>query len=607
MSYFESVSRDGPGRTGILKSGEMEIDTPALINMEAGVLDFGSPWGESTQVTGEPDIVVPPSKRCPPGLDRDYTKYLGLGNEDLLDNFESQFDGSTDSLVMPVIGGGRYSGLRNEFSQKLSDYDVVLVDMAAQLYIPHELVSIIVSIKKGVGFDTAVYAPAIATPPLIPLLVYMGIDLVDSYRAMECASDNVFFTQDGNQKLDSLEETPCQCEVCLNNTVAEISGMSGEETYKAIYRHNLRMLQGELKRTRNALRRGLLRELVEERVKSTPSLTAGLRKLDHEYHGYLEGRTPSFKRYSLHANTVESLGRPEIQRFIDRVKNRFKPPGSEVAVILPCSARKPYSKSKSHSVYRKGTMGRGDEVILTSPLGLVPRELEIVYPAQHYDIPVTGVWLEEEKKLIRNCLTHYFKENDYRKVFVHIDGEMAALCRDIFSEIGVTAEYTTPNKDPRSDESIERLKKAMEGYPKRKHRYRDMIRSIADYQFGVGVGEKLLEDSVVKGSYPRFRVSRKNGEQLATLVPQYGMLALTIEGVKKTTPDKYHVEIGGFYPKGSLLSPGVIDASREIRPNDEVWFTGEKAIGVGRAEMSGSEMKSSDRGIAVKVRHVEER
>ena len=42
------------------------------------------------------------------------------------------------------------------------------------------------------------------------------------------------------------------------------------------------------------------------------------------------------------------------------------------------------------------------EVIITSPLGIVPRELEIVYPAASYDIPVTGIWEGYEKKMIKN-------------------------------------------------------------------------------------------------------------------------------------------------------------------------------------------------------------
>ena len=59
-------------------------------------------------------------------------------------------------------------------------------------------------------------------------------------------------------------------------------------------------------------------------------------------------------------------------------------------------------------------------------------------------------------------------------------------------------------------------------------------------------------------------------------------------------------------PHGSVLAPGVVAASPEIRPGDEVVIEGPKAFAVGRAEMSGPEMVESSRGIASAVRHVEE-
>ena len=36
------------------------------------------------------------------------------------------------------------------------------------------------------------------------------------------------------------------------------------------------------------------------------------------------------------------------------------------------------------------------QVIVTAPLGLVPRELEEIWPAANYDIPVTGEWDADE-------------------------------------------------------------------------------------------------------------------------------------------------------------------------------------------------------------------
>ena len=79
--------------------------------------------------------------------------------------------------------------------------------------------------------------------------------------------------------------------------------------------------------------------------------------------------------------------------------NRYEMPDGldDVLILLPCSARKPYSSSRSHKAFRRAiNHSSAHEVVVTSPLGLVPRDLEEVWPAGHYDIPVTGDWTLDE-------------------------------------------------------------------------------------------------------------------------------------------------------------------------------------------------------------------
>ncbi|CDK39743.1 PUA domain containing protein [Halorubrum sp. AJ67] len=70
---------------------------------------------------------------------------------------------------------------------------------------------------------------------------------------------------------------------------------------------------------------------------------------------------------------------------------------------------------------------------------------------------------------------------------------------------------------------------------------------------------------------------------------------------------KLYDEIDAFVPHGSVLAPGVVDADDGIRVGDEVVIEGPKAFAVGRAEMSGPEMAGSTRGVAVQVRHVDDK
>jgi len=146
----------------------------------------------------------------------------------------------------------------------------------------------------------------------------------------------------------------------------------------------------------------------------------------------------------------------------------------------------------------------------------------------------------------------------------------------------------------------------------KRERQHNTIKAIADYQFGADAGDALFDDIEISttGRYPKLQIRNDGGDQLATMVPQYGLLALTLAGgdrwLASDAPTKT-VDIEGFVPHGSVLAPGVVNASDGIRPGDEVVIQGSAAFAVGRAEMSGPEMVESTRGVASTVRHVRER
>ena len=64
------------------------------------------------------------------------------------------------------------------------------------------------------------------------------------------------------------------------------------------------------------------------------------------------------------------------------------------------------------------------EVIVTSPLGIVPRELELFYPAQHYDIPVTGHWSGDERAMVERLLGRLLSNNKYEHVIIHLPDDL---------------------------------------------------------------------------------------------------------------------------------------------------------------------------------------
>jgi len=142
------------------------------------------------------------------------------------------------------------------------------------------------------------------------------------------------------------------------------------------------------------------------------------------------------------------------------------------------------------------------------------------------------------------------------------------------------------------------------------------IRSVADYQFGRDAGKKLFPDEVdivYSKNTGKIRHIHLKEELLATLRPTTGLFVLTLAGAKRLThkvkPIRYWVKIMDeaepFVAKGrSAFAKHVIDADDEIRPNEEVVVINGKSevLAVGRALLSGKEMKEFRRGVAVRVR-----
>lgn len=582
--FFEVLRRDGPARLGRLLL-ERQIGTPGLLNKEdyiSGGMVFGygsideakkafEAEAQAQIIKGQKKLAimpyVPAALHCEPSLH-----------------------------LPPIEVKGPKGVVIHPFSlEKPDDADLYIMGSAGSLRNPRDLVNAAIYTRNRTPSDTALYAPALATPANLAFLIYLGVDLVDSIKVVMDAYYGRYHTRDGVFPLDDLTELPCRCEYCAS--------LAKEKGPEMLAKHNMLKLEEELLTVRQMIRSETLREYVERQVRVTPELTAALRLLDRE-HNYLEARTPQHRHSTFYANTAESLQRVEVTRFAERVLNRYKAPKSDVLLLLPCSARKPYSTSRSHRFFAEavGSHRRHlHELILTSPLALVPRELEEIYPAASYDVPVTGHWDREERAWLLGCLEAYLKRNKYARIVAHLEGELEEAVKSSGMDAVFTGGGTKNDALARLSEAVrEACRGAVRtGDPRIQH-----YRAVVDYYFGEGSGDFLLEGKVVVRGR---EIQDEKKKPLAMMAPN-GMVALSLEGARRlASRGSYTVTIGDFLPKGSLLAPGVIDADEQIRPGDQVIIEGEKAFGVGRAKMSGWEMVESKRGVAVELRHVEKR
>lgn len=442
-------------------------------------------------------------------------------------------------------------------------------------------VKAIMDIRNKAGYNVLICTPGLADSSTLALLAYMGIDVFDDSVAKVSGLNGILSIPEG--------------EIIYDEDVTD---------------RNLLALETECSKIRDFIGGDRLRELVDQRAPSSPISVAILRIFDDEGYAYQEESCSTVGcRFS--CNTTQALMRPEVLRYRKTIMERYeKPKHKRILLLLPCSAKKPYHLSKTHKKFGSAIHTAGHdvlvhEVIVTSPLGAVPRELDVFFPPKSYDIPVTGQWKPEEKAFIRELIGHIIDQG-YDAVVSHL-GEDTELVRGLCDmKETVVGDPTSPASLTNLEKTLKDLAKGMEGKGDYMTDRKETIRSVLSFQFGKDIADKIMDDETYgTGKFPYWKIVRGKTVQLGMLTEERGMISMTLEGAEILKDNNYHiVEMMDFELKGSLFAIGVKNADPDIRIGDEAVITlnGEvKAVGV--AMMSGREMMEMKRGVAVRIRH----
>ena len=471
--------------------------------------------------------------------------------------------------------------------------DELVVDDSAEMVVipnayelrkdPRRIVDAVVRLREACGFGRLLCMLGIGEPSTVALLSYMGVDVFDDSLPRAAGLEHVLLMPE-----------------------AEVAMGDGD-----VVGANIDYMVAELAKTRMFIEADRLRELADQRSFSSPSNVALLRLYDQNAYQYAE-ETCSTVGCRFSCNSTQALRRPDLKRYRDRMGSYRKPEHKRILLLLPCSAKKPYHISKTHRAFASAIhTAQHDtlvhEVIVTSPLGMVPRELDACYPANSYDIPVTGEWKCEEKAMIRKMVGDLIAQG-YDKVICHL-GEDYELVE------GLAEMECTVVGDPTSPKSLENLDKALRAAAKGMETVdylvdrNNLARGLLEFQFGRDIADLLMDgDTYAIGKFPYWKFIREvDGKkiQMGMMTPERGMVSLTLEGAEVLAKAGYAtVEIMDFELKGNLFAVGVVRADPRIRIGDEaVIVCNGEVRGVGVAEMCGREMTDLKRGIAVKVRH----
>ncbi|MGD1061503.1 MAG: DUF5591 domain-containing protein [Methanomassiliicoccales archaeon] len=571
---IENHARWGLARTSTLTVGTMKVTTPAIGFLEA----------EGVRIPGGAQVVS--------SVGPDGTKLKSLGGA-VLHQLPSRFwipssfraeEEADDACGLPT----RIVPASEGITLSRSGDEVVLLDHSFELRRdPRAFVRSIAELRRSVGPRPLIFAPGIMDVSNIALLAYAGVDLFDSSLIVYQGLRGFLSTTEG-----WLPTEPAKW-------------ISPSPSRKEIASLNCDAAANEVALVNHMISSGRIRELAEIRSNASPWGVAVLRLLDLDQQALQEIFVPvTGPRFC--ANSRQSLSRPDVARYRRWVLERYRPaPHKKVLLLIPCSAKKPYYMSKSHRAFRSALTSVPNhevvqELIVTSPLGVVPRELELFYPAAQYDIPVTGHWDREEVAMVQQMVKQF--SSFFETVIADLGAE-SEFIREV-----VDAEEVSDGR-PTSQVSlgamIERLTAACEKHPSvssGKDRAASLA-SVARFQFGEG-GERLLDGCSVSGLYPVSKIIGAGG-QLGMMSEERGMISLTLEGGERILQTKHHwVETEDFELKGNLFCKGVKDADPDLRAREEALVLRKGAlVAVGVAAVSAADMLSSDRGLAVTIRH----
>jgi len=143
--------------------------------------------------------------------------------------------------------------------------------------------------------------------------------------------------------------------------------------------------------------------------------------------------------------------------------------GKPYAVIMPCSSIKPYRLSPTHRILDSTLSQNNVEqyvqvYILSEPMILVPRELDIYYPFSNYEYP-PGELLFQYRKQFVDVLSSLIPKLEYhRKIVVVLPRHHLSIFLDAVKKSSSALDYTIINYGKKAFQSIKKAANTVVSY-----------------------------------------------------------------------------------------------------------------------------------------------
>ncbi|DAC52573.1 MAG TPA: tRNA guanosine(15) transglycosylase TgtA [Candidatus Poseidoniaceae archaeon] len=356
--------------------------------------------------------------------------------EETLERSQLSVDTAQDTMLNGPIQGGLFPDLRKKSAMEMSKFDFsihpiggIVPIMEQQRY--REYAKIMLSTLPFLPSNRPVHMFGCGHPMLFPMSIALGADLFDSAAYALFARDGRILTPWGTEKLEGLIEWPIIMPCISSHTPEEVRKMDKDDRMKLLSKYNLEITLAELSRCRQAVRDGDIWRLVEQRSHQHPALrdaflwlttnpaTAKYIKLNHDdipldeitssqdfsnqggwesgWNWILDAQLTPRKGGEQWAGS-DTFSRPHITAARNLLFDRWHPRksteiGSD-SVLIFYGQSGPWRDRCDAVVAKILQYVPGLEIMINTPIGLVPYSLEDLNPFCHIEGPD---WLWKNK------------------------------------------------------------------------------------------------------------------------------------------------------------------------------------------------------------------
>ena len=207
------------------------------------------------------------------------------------------------------------------------------------------IVEIIIKLKTEIDRNVIIMASGRIIPKYYPILVYLGVDLINSSYLLYLSSENFYDSIEYLLPIYKVEFLPCSCIVCQGRLKTLLEDKFSIEKTDLLVLHNLISASTYLKKINQYLKYEDYRIFVEKSTFDDTNIISLLKILDKNYFELIRFETPISQENKI----IKSVGqisyyRPDFQEFRKRMIKNFEPEyWTTLIILLPCSAKKPYS------------------------------------------------------------------------------------------------------------------------------------------------------------------------------------------------------------------------------------------------------------------------